>query len=146
MFYYAWEVRAMCSPTRIVRCCEGCQLQNHYSDSFSLDLWFIADHHGPPKVNCWQEPMNPGSWKEEQVSFQYGSLFIVLCRHVTEPALVICSYWIVMILETILYSMMLVSFLLETVWYTNMWLSLHLLAISFLQKQNVASICVHFGE
>ncbi|XP_057527910.1 uncharacterized protein LOC130806738 isoform X1 [Amaranthus tricolor] len=25
-----------------------------------------ADHHGPPKVNCWQEPMNPGSWKEEQ--------------------------------------------------------------------------------
>ncbi|CAO2814356.1 unnamed protein product [Amaranthus hypochondriacus] len=25
-----------------------------------------ADHHGPPKVNCWQEPMNPGNWKEEQ--------------------------------------------------------------------------------
>ncbi|KAG8386896.1 hypothetical protein BUALT_Bualt03G0196500 [Buddleja alternifolia] len=24
-----------------------------------------ADHHGPPKVNCWQEPMNPGNWKEE---------------------------------------------------------------------------------
>ncbi|KMT02008.1 hypothetical protein BVRB_9g208780 [Beta vulgaris subsp. vulgaris] len=24
-----------------------------------------ADHHGPPKVNCWQEPTNPGNWKEE---------------------------------------------------------------------------------
>ncbi|KAF2940015.1 hypothetical protein DAI22_03g240200 [Oryza sativa Japonica Group] len=27
-----------------------------------------ADHHGPPKVNIWQEPMNPANWKEEQVS------------------------------------------------------------------------------
>ncbi|TYH84927.1 hypothetical protein ES332_D02G229800v1 [Gossypium tomentosum] len=24
-----------------------------------------ADHHGHPKVNCWQEPMNPANWKEE---------------------------------------------------------------------------------
>ncbi|XP_060209542.1 uncharacterized protein LOC132636611 [Lycium barbarum] len=24
-----------------------------------------AEHHGPPKVNCWKEPMNPGQWKEE---------------------------------------------------------------------------------
>ncbi|KAA3482712.1 Aerobic glycerol-3-phosphate dehydrogenase [Gossypium australe] len=24
-----------------------------------------ADHNGPPKVNCWQEPMNPANWKEE---------------------------------------------------------------------------------
>ncbi|XP_010526519.1 PREDICTED: uncharacterized protein LOC104804064 [Tarenaya hassleriana] len=24
-----------------------------------------ADHHGPPKVNFWQEPMNPAQWKEE---------------------------------------------------------------------------------
>ncbi|KAL3509472.1 hypothetical protein ACH5RR_028873 [Cinchona calisaya] len=24
-----------------------------------------ADHHGPAKVNCWQEPMNPAQWKEE---------------------------------------------------------------------------------
>ncbi|KAK8627196.1 hypothetical protein V6N13_134817 [Hibiscus sabdariffa] len=24
-----------------------------------------ADHHGPPRVNCWQEPMNPAKWKEE---------------------------------------------------------------------------------
>ncbi|KAL2938042.1 tRNA modification GTPase MnmE [Bienertia sinuspersici] len=21
--------------------------------------------HGPPKVDCWKEPMNPGNWKEE---------------------------------------------------------------------------------
>ncbi|KAF7822767.1 uncharacterized protein G2W53_020911 [Senna tora] len=24
-----------------------------------------GDHHGPPKVNCWQDPMNPSKWKEE---------------------------------------------------------------------------------
>ncbi|XP_051115459.1 uncharacterized protein LOC127240692 [Andrographis paniculata] len=24
-----------------------------------------ADHHGPPKVDCWKDPMNPGNWKEE---------------------------------------------------------------------------------
>ncbi|XP_028761572.1 uncharacterized protein LOC114720125 [Neltuma alba] len=24
-----------------------------------------ADHHGPPKVNCWQDPLNPSKWKEE---------------------------------------------------------------------------------
>ncbi|CAK9314796.1 unnamed protein product [Citrullus colocynthis] len=24
-----------------------------------------ADHHGPPKVNCWQDPMSPSKWKEE---------------------------------------------------------------------------------
>ncbi|KAF3630986.1 hypothetical protein FXO37_28223 [Capsicum annuum] len=25
----------------------------------------VSDHHGPPKVNCWKEPMNPAQWKEE---------------------------------------------------------------------------------
>ncbi|KAL3848895.1 hypothetical protein ACJIZ3_010777 [Penstemon smallii] len=25
-----------------------------------------ADHHGPPKVNVWEQPTNPGNWKEEQ--------------------------------------------------------------------------------
>ncbi|XP_057509486.1 vacuolar sorting protein 18-like isoform X2 [Actinidia eriantha] len=24
-----------------------------------------ADHHGPPKVNCWKDPMSPSQWKEE---------------------------------------------------------------------------------
>ncbi|OMP04586.1 hypothetical protein COLO4_09470 [Corchorus olitorius] len=24
-----------------------------------------GDHHGPPKVNFWQDPMNPSRWKEE---------------------------------------------------------------------------------
>ncbi|XWS11092.1 hypothetical protein CRYUN_Cryun38cG0054000 [Craigia yunnanensis] len=24
-----------------------------------------ADHHGPPKANFWQDPMNPSKWKEE---------------------------------------------------------------------------------
>ncbi|KAK9924689.1 hypothetical protein M0R45_033043 [Rubus argutus] len=24
-----------------------------------------ADHHGPPRVNCWSDPMSPSKWKEE---------------------------------------------------------------------------------
>ncbi|XP_027345306.1 uncharacterized protein LOC113857520 [Abrus precatorius] len=24
-----------------------------------------ADHHGPPKVDCWKDPMSPSKWKEE---------------------------------------------------------------------------------
>ncbi|KAJ8764698.1 hypothetical protein K2173_007787 [Erythroxylum novogranatense] len=24
-----------------------------------------GDHHGPPKVNIWEDPMNPAKWKEE---------------------------------------------------------------------------------
>ncbi|KAL8141364.1 hypothetical protein V2J09_007385 [Rumex salicifolius] len=24
-----------------------------------------GDHHGPPKVNCWSDPMSPSKWKEE---------------------------------------------------------------------------------
>ncbi|KAK4255455.1 hypothetical protein QN277_008457 [Acacia crassicarpa] len=24
-----------------------------------------ADHDGPPKVNCWQDPLSPSKWKEE---------------------------------------------------------------------------------
>lgn len=35
---------------------------------FSLSNWFTADHHGPPKVNLWQDPMSLSKWKEENVS------------------------------------------------------------------------------
>ncbi|XP_015880769.3 uncharacterized protein LOC107416754 [Ziziphus jujuba] len=24
-----------------------------------------ADHHGPPRVNFWQDPLSPSKWKEE---------------------------------------------------------------------------------
>ncbi|KAK9269559.1 hypothetical protein L1049_001335 [Liquidambar formosana] len=24
-----------------------------------------SDHHGPPKVNFWEEPLSPSKWKEE---------------------------------------------------------------------------------
>ncbi|XP_039002701.1 uncharacterized protein LOC120129197 [Hibiscus syriacus] len=40
-----------------------------------------TDHHGPPKVNFWQDPMNPAQWKEEHfviVSLTgWGLLFLV---------------------------------------------------------------------
>nr|KYP68826.1 hypothetical protein KK1_022472 [Cajanus cajan] len=25
----------------------------------------LADHHGPPKVDFWKDPMSPSKWKEE---------------------------------------------------------------------------------
>ncbi|KAG6738044.1 hypothetical protein POTOM_059583 [Populus tomentosa] len=31
-----------------------------------------ADHHGPQRINCWQDPMSPSKWKEEH--------FLVLCH------------------------------------------------------------------
>lgn len=34
-----------------------------------IDVLCDADHHGPPKVNFWQDPMSPSKWKEEHVSF-----------------------------------------------------------------------------
>ncbi|KAF9612367.1 hypothetical protein IFM89_039194 [Coptis chinensis] len=24
-----------------------------------------GDHHGPPRVNIWQDPLSPSKWKEE---------------------------------------------------------------------------------
>ncbi|CBI28925.3 uncharacterized protein LOC100249870 [Vitis vinifera] len=24
-----------------------------------------ADHHGPPRINVWEDPMSPSKWKEE---------------------------------------------------------------------------------
>ncbi|OVA13895.1 hypothetical protein BVC80_1781g30 [Macleaya cordata] len=30
-----------------------------------LAHYFSTDHHGPPKVNCWQDPLSPSKWKEE---------------------------------------------------------------------------------
>lgn len=35
-----------------------------------VNLESDPDHHGPPKVNCWQDPMNPSKWKEEHVSLK----------------------------------------------------------------------------
>ncbi|KAB2605747.1 hypothetical protein D8674_005464 [Pyrus ussuriensis x Pyrus communis] len=26
-----------------------------------------GDHHGPPKVNFWEDPMHPSKWKEEHL-------------------------------------------------------------------------------
>lgn len=30
--------------------------------------FLVADRHGTPKVNVWQDPMSPSRWKEERVS------------------------------------------------------------------------------
>ncbi|CAM6129725.1 unnamed protein product [Calypogeia fissa] len=27
---------------------------------------FASDHHGPARVNIWDDPMSPAKWKEEQ--------------------------------------------------------------------------------
>ncbi|XVE66244.1 hypothetical protein DITRI_Ditri08aG0064800 [Diplodiscus trichospermus] len=33
-----------------------------------------VDHHGPPKVNFWEDPISPSKWKEEHVN---SFLFII---------------------------------------------------------------------
>ncbi|BFG26283.1 hypothetical protein CerSpe_125570 [Prunus speciosa] len=38
-----------------------------------------ADHHGPPRVDVWQDPLSPSKWKEEHfviVSLSGWGLFI----------------------------------------------------------------------
>ncbi|KAF9670858.1 hypothetical protein SADUNF_Sadunf13G0112700 [Salix dunnii] len=35
-----------------------------------------ADHHGPLRINCWQDPMSPSIWKEEHVSILH--FYIIL--------------------------------------------------------------------
>ncbi|KZV26983.1 hypothetical protein F511_17096 [Dorcoceras hygrometricum] len=38
-----------------------------------------AEHHGPPKVNFWKDPRNPGNWKEEHKPYsEQASLMISL--------------------------------------------------------------------
>ncbi|KAF3643845.1 putative PAP-specific phosphatase HAL2-like [Capsicum annuum] len=42
-----------------------------------------GDHHGPPKVNFWQDPMSPSKWKEEHYleSFtHFGRFLSYLCQ------------------------------------------------------------------
>ncbi|XP_074568819.1 uncharacterized protein LOC141825331 [Curcuma longa] len=26
-----------------------------------------GDHHGPPKINFWEDPLSPSKWKEEHI-------------------------------------------------------------------------------
>ena len=35
---------------------------------FIFNFGCIIGHHGPPKVNFWQDPLSPSKWKEEHVS------------------------------------------------------------------------------
>lgn len=52
---------------------------------FSTLLRF-ADHHGPPKVNCWQDPMNPSKWKEEHVSLFLFHAYISVLPFISYPS------------------------------------------------------------
>ncbi|KAJ4982011.1 hypothetical protein NE237_032848 [Protea cynaroides] len=31
---------------------------------------FCLDHHGPPKVNFWEDPLSPSKWKEEHLKIR----------------------------------------------------------------------------
>ncbi|KAK9152595.1 hypothetical protein Sjap_000075 [Stephania japonica] len=39
----------------------------YFTSISSLTNRFSSEtyHHGPQKVNCWQDPMSPSKWKEE---------------------------------------------------------------------------------
>ncbi|KAF4382548.1 hypothetical protein F8388_015376 [Cannabis sativa] len=30
----------------------------------------LADHHGPARVNVWEDPMSPSKWKEEHMAME----------------------------------------------------------------------------
>ncbi|XP_020257807.1 uncharacterized protein LOC109834240 [Asparagus officinalis] len=40
-------------------------LARHGPTSPSSGLAGAADHHGPPRINIWEDPMSPSKWKEE---------------------------------------------------------------------------------
>jgi hypothetical protein len=37
------------------------------ADARALLRAAASDHHGPPKVNFWEDPKSPANWKAEQV-------------------------------------------------------------------------------
>mmetsp|Transcript_27892 Transcript_27892/g.61007 ORF Transcript_27892/g.61007 Transcript_27892/m.61007 type:complete len:82 (+) Transcript_27892:94-339(+) len=41
---------------------------------------FAADPHGPPKVNAWEAPTDPGSWKGEHVVFAVLAGWVVVIK------------------------------------------------------------------
>ncbi|XP_044487700.1 uncharacterized protein LOC123212585 isoform X1 [Mangifera indica] len=63
-----------------------------------------GDHHGPPRVNCWQDPLSPSKWKEHHVYADKNVTFLskktmnirlVLLRSrekfIFQPVLLLCS-------------------------------------------------------
>ncbi|KAH9604512.1 hypothetical protein KSS87_011250 [Heliosperma pusillum] len=45
-----------------------------------------ADHHGPAKVNCWQDPTSPSKWKEEHVLCGETSFAITVILTLCKPS------------------------------------------------------------
>ena len=54
----------------------------------------IADHHGPPKVNCWQDSLGPSKWKEEHVSVKH----VLKIRYCINWKAVILTWFIIFII------------------------------------------------
>ncbi|CAA6656651.1 unnamed protein product [Spirodela intermedia] len=50
----------MCSFPAVV-----CFSKISYLSSLALIVVRSIHHHGPPKINCWQDPLSPSQWKEE---------------------------------------------------------------------------------
>ncbi|PQQ12721.1 uncharacterized protein Pyn_38713 [Prunus yedoensis var. nudiflora] len=48
---------------------EGMRVGKGYFTDFSqeklIQSYLQSDHHGPPRVNVWQDPLSPSKWKEE---------------------------------------------------------------------------------
>ncbi|XP_050134059.1 uncharacterized protein LOC126610122 isoform X3 [Malus sylvestris] len=38
-----------------------------------------ADHHGPPRVNVWQDPLSPSKWKEEHFVIVFSTFAVCNC-------------------------------------------------------------------
>ncbi|XP_057948372.1 uncharacterized protein LOC131144041 [Malania oleifera] len=60
----AWTAAA-CQAARLVRLSSPKSAPQGASLIHRRGLAGGGDHHGPPKVNFWQDPMSPSKWKEE---------------------------------------------------------------------------------
>lgn len=58
-----------------------CRVLLDLRSDFLADLVFnhknvkFSDHHGPPRVNVWEDPLSPSKWKEEHVSLSLPYIF-----------------------------------------------------------------------
>ncbi|CAL5391636.1 unnamed protein product [Camellia sinensis] len=61
----SWVAKAASQATTVARLSSPRSATQAASLVQRRGLAGAADHHGPPKVNCWQDPMSPSKWKEE---------------------------------------------------------------------------------
>lgn len=75
----------------------------YYLSSYQFYLPYTStDHHGPPKVNFWDDPLSPSKWKEEHVCFKcYRIDFERQLTHLFYPFINSSISWLIFICDLI---------------------------------------------